>query len=145
MTDRNELERLLAAATEGPWRVIYYDCGDLDYYDHGGPCPLIEAAKEQDCAVVHWDGFKQKYWSSANGNQRQIEANAALICFLRNNAQHYLSLMDEVERLRGELGWAIETLREINPSNYDHDDVCALNSASVEVILGLQKALGETK
>lgn len=93
MTDRNELERLLA--------------DDKAARAYGG---------FPDCLAEH----------------------------LRNNAQHYLSLMDEVERLRGELGWAIETLHEINPSNYDHDDVCALNSASVEVILGLQKALGET-
>jgi len=40
--------------------------------------------------------------------------------------------------------WAHETLWEINPSNYDHDDVCRLNDASVEVILGLAPVLGET-
>lgn len=34
--------------------------------------------------------------------------------------------------------WAYETLYEINPSNYDHDEVCRLNDASVEVILGLK-------
>ena len=33
---------------------------------------------------------------------KEATANAALICFLRNNAHHYLSLMDEVERLREE-------------------------------------------
>jgi len=33
--------------------------------------------------------------------------------------------------------WAYETLMEINISNYDHDDVCRLNAASVEVMLGL--------
>lgn len=65
--------------TPGPWRVIFYDAGDCDHYDHNGPCPSIQAPDEQDCAIVHWDGFKQQYWSSANGNQRQIEANAHLI------------------------------------------------------------------
>jgi hypothetical protein len=33
--------------------------------------------------------------------------------------------------------WAHETLMEINICNYDHDDVCRLNDAAVEVILGL--------
>ena len=40
--------------------------------------------------------------------------------------------------------WAHGTLYEINPSNYDHDEVCRLNDASVEVILGLAPVLGET-
>lgn len=39
--------------------------------------------------------------------------------------------------------WAHDTLYEINPSNYDHDEVCKLNDASVEVILGLAPVLGE--
>lgn len=65
--------------TPGPWRVVCYDAGDTPHYDHNGPCPLIAAPDEEDCAVVHWDGFKQRYWSSANGNQRQIEANARAI------------------------------------------------------------------
>lgn len=65
--------------TPGPWSVVYYDAGDCDFYDHGGPCPSVQAPDEEDCAIIHWDGFKQKYWSSANGNQRQIEANAARI------------------------------------------------------------------
>ena len=39
--------------------------------------------------------------------------------------------------------WAHDTLYEINPSNYDHDEVCKLNDASVEVILVLARFLGE--
>ena len=57
---------------------MYYDCGDRAYRDHNGPCPSIDA-EGQDACVVHWDGFKQEYWSSANGDQKQIEANARLI------------------------------------------------------------------
>lgn len=41
------------------------------------------------------------------------------------------------------LRWAHDTLYEINPSNYDHDEVCRLNNASVEVILGIAPLLGE--
>ena len=69
-------------------------------------------------------------------NRLADQAAAAII------AQHYAPVIAENERLRGELQWAIDTLQEINPSNYDHDDVCNLNGASVEVILGLQQALG---
>lgn len=39
---------------------------------------------------------------------------------------------------------AHETLIEINPSNYNHDDVCQLNDASVEAIFLLADILGET-
>ena len=49
----------------------------------------------------------------------------------------------EVARLRGEIEWAMDTLQEINPSNYDHDQVCSLNAASVEVFLGLRAALAK--
>jgi len=35
------------------------------------------------------------------------------------------------------LEWAYQTLGEINPSNYNHDDVCELNDKSVEVILAI--------
>lgn len=68
-----------AKFTKGPWSVFFYDCGDKSHYDHNGPCPSIVAPDDLDCDIVHWDGFKQEYWSSANGNQSQIVANAHLI------------------------------------------------------------------
>jgi hypothetical protein len=40
--------------------------------------------------------------------------------------------------------WAHETLWELNPNNYDHDEVCKVNDAAVEVILGLAPVIGET-
>lgn len=49
----------------------------------------------------------------------------------------------EIAKLTDLIRWAHDTLYEINPSNYDHDEVCKLNDASVEVILGLAPALGE--
>lgn len=84
--------------TRGPWSVCYYDAGDRDYYDHMGPCPSIQAPDDQDCAIVHWDGFKQQYWASANGNQKQIEANARLIAAapdLLAACQAYVKAYDE--------------------------------------------------
>lgn len=50
----------------------------------------------------------------------------------------------EVRRLRDLLRFSHDTLQEINPSNYDHDDVCKMNDASVEVILAIAPELGET-
>lgn len=45
------------------------------------------------------------------------------------------------ESERDFLLWAIDRLTEINPSNYDHDDVCEMNAASVEVSLAMQARL----
>ena len=50
----------------------------------------------------------------------------------------------ERDRLRVLVRWAHDTLYELNPSNYDHDEVCRVNDAAVEVILGLAPVLGET-
>lgn len=55
-----------------------------------------------------------------------------------------LELLDEITELRDLLKWAHDTLIEINPNNYTHDDVCEINNASVEVILGIAPVLGET-
>jgi len=90
--DPNKLAETLGAATPGPWWVCEYDAGDNAHYDHNGPCPSIQAPDSEDCAIVHWDGFKQEYWSSANGNQRQITANAALISLAPTLAADWLRL-----------------------------------------------------
>lgn len=66
-------------------------------------------------------------------HQRVVKAEAALAEAKREN-----------EALRELIRWAHNTLIEINPSNYDHDEVCRLNDASVEVILGIAPTLGET-
>lgn len=84
MTDRNELERLLAAATPGPWAVCTDATGDTFV------ASMADSA-ETVCEMGAMD---------TDEGQAQLEADAALIVNLRNSAQHYLSLMDEVERLR---------------------------------------------
>lgn len=127
--DIDEIERLLAAATPGDWGVCLYDAGDCDYYDHNGPCPSVQAESE-DCAIVHWDGFKQKYWSSANGNQRQIEANAALIVTLHNSAPAMIAELRELRaenaRLRNDKGTLLQFAQAIktwraDANSYDRE------------------------
>ena len=53
----------------------------------------------------------------------------------RDNAD----LRGRVAALRSQVAFAYDTLVEINPSNYDHDDVCRMNDASVEVMLALKE------
>jgi len=43
------------------------------------------------------------------------------------------------------LEYACNELCEINPSNYDHDDVCRMNDASVNVILAIEPILKKAK
>jgi len=47
------------------------------------------------------------------------------------------------DALLNAIRWAHDTLWEINPENYSHEEVCKLNDASVDVILGLAVILGE--
>ena len=105
MTDRNELERLLAAATEGPWAVCTDATGDTFI------ASMTDSA-ETVCEMGAMD---------TGEGQAQLEADAALICFLRNNAQHYLSLMDEVEKLRRDRETLIEFAKSINSWRSDCD------------------------
>ena len=98
MTNRNELERLLAAATKGPWEPEYDPIGDSD--EHATAIYLPGFAGQIGTFIA----YCQHNWNDAYAGEHRISwkeatSNAALICFLRNNAQHYLSLMDEVERL----------------------------------------------
>ena len=62
-----------AKHTPGPWHVV------ID--DDGNPLsgrPSVSASNDMDCTIVHWDGFVQKYWRSARGDN-EIHANARLI------------------------------------------------------------------
>lgn len=62
---------------------------------------------------------------------------------VRAVCRELLALREEQTELISKLRFAHDTLIEINPYNYTHDDVCEINAASVEVILGLAPALGE--
>lgn len=54
-------------------------------------------------------------------------------------AEQGVALSDDKEFLE----WISDTLIELNPSNYGHDDVCRCSDASVEVILAIQKRLAD--
>ena len=107
-TSTESVQALLEDLTPGPWWVCKYDAGDKSWYDHNGPCPSIQAPDDQDCAIVHWDGFKQKYWSACNGNQKQIEANAHFIAAARDLVPALLAERDRVAK-----EWA-----EVSQRNY---------------------------
>ncbi|KAB2689678.1 hypothetical protein [Brucella tritici] len=62
----------------------------------------------------------------------------------RKLAQQVVSLEAKLAAAERAARAAHDTLIEINPSNYNHDDVCQLNDASVEAIFLLADILGET-
>ena len=41
--------------------------------------------------------------------------------------------------------FAFDNLQEINPLNYDHEDVCFMNQKNVEVIIALKSVLAKAK
>ncbi|TQN55357.1 hypothetical protein FLX27_29955 [Agrobacterium tumefaciens] len=76
--------------------------------------------------------------------ERHAESKKASIQKERELIARAEAAESEVQRLRDLLRFSHDTLWEINPSNYDHDDVCKLNEASVEVILAIAPEVGET-
>jgi len=74
---------------------------------------------------------------TAKANAREIaQAIAAL--------QASPATPDAVAALREAARKAHDTLIELNPNNYSHDDVCQANDAAIEAILILADVLGET-
>lgn len=98
-TSPEAIAALLDGVTPGPWNVCNYDAGDCTWYDHNGPCPSVQASEDLDCAIVHWDGFKQKYWSACNGDNRQIQANARFIAAARELVPALAAERDEARAL----------------------------------------------
>lgn len=76
--------------TPGPWRVVIDDDGGVL-----SGRPGVFAADELDCAIVHWDGFKQEYWESARG-EKEMHANAALIAAAPELLQALEAMLEEV-------------------------------------------------
>lgn len=75
-------------------------------------------------------------WASREGYDAWVRDHAAVL----RNLCKWMDKNAPRPEARGErelIEWAADTLVELNPSNYDHDDVCRANNASVEVILAL--------
>lgn len=65
-----------------------------------------------------------------------------MITIIEKAADTIAAQSKRIEELEEEREWIADTLVEINPSNYDHTDVCEMNSKSVEVILALSSKGG---
>tara|TARA_B100000446_G_scaffold118873_1_gene110956 strand:+ start:369 stop:680 length:312 start_codon:yes stop_codon:yes gene_type:complete len=66
------------------------------------------------------------------------ERNSLAQAFARHRTNQVAELVEALQ-------WAFDTLIELNPSNYDHDNVCEVNAAAVEVMLGLKPILASHK
>jgi len=56
--------------------------------------------------------------------------------------QEIEELKVEVDKLLNVMQWAVDNVTiELNPSNYDHDDACQLNSEVCEALIYLQKII----
>lgn len=136
---REDVAALLDGTTPGPWTVCEYDCGDRSWYDQNGPCPSIQAPDDQDCAIVHWDGFKQKYWSACDGNQKQIEANARMIAAAPDVFREVLRLHDELARVREALAAAFWDVCGFANAFKDEDFIGTVPSINGEIVGFIRK------
>ena len=100
----------LEGATPGPWRIVPYDAGDVDEWSTW--TPLIDGREDADRAVVHWAGFRQKYWQSADGNESEIEANAHLIALAPDLARAYIAQHEAQAKDEARLNALVELLRK---------------------------------
>jgi len=80
-------------------------------------------------------------WDAAT----QAHANIADQALAASAAQQPDERDAVIAELVETLQWADDNLQEINPSNYDHEAVCFMNSKNVEVILGIRKALSRAR
>ena len=142
MMDIDKLRDLMGRVTPGPWFVDGLVWNQIVWTD----------SETRVCYMAHSNGLN---------DDRDI-ANASLIAMSPDLSAEVLRLTAERDALvaanqelvteNARLGkrdgearelvqFAYDTLGEINPSNYSHDDVCNLNDKSVEVILAARAFL----
>lgn len=92
---------------------------------------MVEAMEAKDTRITELEAEVARL-------QAHIEATA------KDTQRITTALTAEVAQLMQAIRHAHDTLYELNPGNYDHDEVCRVNDASVEVILSLAPLLGET-
>jgi hypothetical protein len=88
--------------TPGPWRIVIDDDGN----SLSGR-PMIAAAPELDCAIVHWDGFEQEFWESARG-KKEMHANARLIAAAPDLLEALERCLNFIENTESEMGDTLE-------------------------------------
>ena len=96
----DDIKRDREAGTPGVWSVCEYDGGDVD---HWAAMPSVQAEDKYDCAIVHWDGFTQRFWRSANGDC-QIHANARRIARVPAMEAAILAAVDALKALKFAMG-----------------------------------------
>ncbi len=86
----NEIEKLLAAATPGPWRKISFDWS-VDCDGDASWCHVGKPKSKAPVAIVTVTG--------AYGNDRRLDANSALIALAPDLAAEVLRLLARIAAL----------------------------------------------
>lgn len=102
---------------------------------------------DRDAAAPHIKDGRMSYNERRAFRQEVVagkhDEHPLVRAFARHRIEATRAKDEAIAELVEALGWAFNTLTEINPSNYDHDDVCEMNAASVEVMLGLKPILAK--
>ena len=138
----DEAERKLVRFADGiipPGTVIGSFVAD-EHDDKAIIAEVITPAPEA-AALIRTQAARIAELEAANrGLVRLSEAQSKMLDSEEDRAE---AAEADVARLREAIRHAHDTLYELNPCNYDHDEVCRVNDASVEVILSLAPLLGE--
>ncbi len=88
----------------------------------------------------------ERIWTASTNGKCHVGFDAPSLNYTTEyvRADIHAAALEREAALREAIRWAHDTLWELNPSNYGHDEVCKVNDAAVEVILGLAPIIGET-
>lgn len=136
-TDTSGLVERLRARADDWERTIR---PNLAYYGEGSAAFDREVADAIEALQGAYDGCAvNRDHERARAEKAEARlAEAEAVSGLRTTLAAMERKLEETNDL---ILWALDTLQEINPSNYNHDDACRLNAASVEVIMGLARYL----
>ncbi len=127
------VERVARAADPSAWRVIDALQSSADFFRSKiGRIGYRDGTSEQNA--------QNKQRMADEYRKKQMTRYAAAI-----EAAGVTALSREVAVLREALEAIMEVGGEINPSNYNHEDVCALNNAFVEQFQIAEAALASPR
>lgn len=152
--DKQALREAAEKATPGPWRMALTKFNGITHGKFSFTKEdIIASSPEKRNAIFIAAANPATVLALLDeiAGLEQGHCGAALLEREESHAKTVGKLLDELEAKdkriaehRELLRWAHDTLLEINPSNYTHDDVREANAAAVEVILGIAPTLGET-